>query len=323
MISDLLRHGGLSLDRLQSFCLVAEAGGVTKAARGDPVRQSLFSRQVKELEEFFGVELVRRKGRGIVLTAAGERLHRLAREQLLALSDFKRMAAGQSVELTLAAGDSLIQWLLLPRLRDIRDKLPNVTFRMLNLPTTEIATRLRDGMVDVGLVRAGSVSRGLRTSALGTMTFSWFVPTQMLPSVKAGKASARTLFSLPLATLEGAGQFRQELERVAQRQKCPFNIHLELSSFPLVARALQTGRYAAILPSIAAPELGVSGVVELRAGFLRPLSRDVVMAWNLRLARVRAALTEAIPVFRELCQLSAEPLDGTAAITLYQSHPRA
>src|SRR2546426_585059 len=180
MFENLLQQGGLSLDRLQSFCGVAEAGGVTKAAKGDPARQSLFSRQIKELEEFFGVELVRRKGRGIALTAAGERLHLLAREQLLALSDFKKASAGQPVELVLASGDSLIQWLLLPRLAAIREKLPKVCFRVLNLPTTEIATRLRDGTVDLGLVREGSVARPLQMRPLGTMAFSLFVPAQML-----------------------------------------------------------------------------------------------------------------------------------------------
>src|SRR2546428_10036760 len=99
MVSQLLQETGLSLDRLQSFCLVAEAGGVTKAAKGDPARQSLFSRQVKELEEFFGTELVRRKGRGIALTAARQRLHLLAREQLLALSDLQKASLGTTLEL--------------------------------------------------------------------------------------------------------------------------------------------------------------------------------------------------------------------------------
>src|SRR5437660_3252770 len=79
MFTHLLQEGGLSFDRLQSFCLVAQAGGVTKAAKGDPAKQSLFSRQIKELEEFFGTELIRRKGRGVTLSEAGERLNIIAR----------------------------------------------------------------------------------------------------------------------------------------------------------------------------------------------------------------------------------------------------
>ena len=104
---DLLSTSGLSLDRLQSFCLVAEAGGVTKAAKGEAARQSQFSRQLKELEEFFGVELMRRSGRGVTLTEAGRRLHVLAREHFAALGDFKADCASEPARLTVAAGDSL------------------------------------------------------------------------------------------------------------------------------------------------------------------------------------------------------------------------
>lgn len=305
MFAELLQQGGLSLDRLESFCRVAEAGGVTKAAQGDPTRQSLFSRQIKELEEFFGVELVRRQGRGIALTPAGEQLHRLAREQLLALSDFKKAAAGQPVELTLAAGDSLIQWLLLPRLKAIREKLTNVTFRVLNLPTAEIAARLRDGTVDLGLVRAGSVARPLKASPLGTMGFSLFVPARMLPASAAKHLSADAFARLPSATLEGRGQFRQELQRQAERRKLKLNLQLEVSSFPLVARAVATGGYAAILPSLAAAELESSGAVELRVDHLKSLSRELVLAWNPRLARIRTALARAIPIFCGACQIES------------------
>ena len=303
MFDNLLNKGGLSLDRLQRFCEVAAACGVTKAAKGNAARQSLFSRQIKELEQFFGAELVRRKGRGIALTATGERLHRLAREQLLALSDFKKAAVGQSVELTLSAGESLIHWLLLPRLRSIREKLPSVTFRLLNLPTAEIATRLRDATVDLGLIRAGSMARPLKSSPLGTMTFSLFIPGEMLRETKGKSVSADVLAKLPLATLEGGGQFRQELQRLSERQKLKPNLQLELSSFPLVARAVATGGYAAILPSIAAAELAGSGVVECRPDFLRPLKREIVLAWNPRLAGIRAVLDQAILVFRASCRI--------------------
>ena len=161
-----------------------------------------------------------RKGRGIALTEAGEQLHALAREQLLRLSDFKRASAGQPVELTVAAGESLIEWLLLPRLGRIRGKSPNTTFRFLNLPTAEIASRLRDGTVDLGLVRAGSLVAPLKAAALGAMTFSLFVPAQARLNPHGGKVTARVLSSMPLATLEGAGHFRQELEAVVSRAKC-------------------------------------------------------------------------------------------------------
>lgn len=103
------------MDRLQNLCRVAESGGVTEAAGGDSTWQSLFSRQIKELEEFFGVELFRRSGRGVTLTSAGQTLDRIVRECFAALADFKMECQGQPVGLSVGAGETLIQWLILAR----------------------------------------------------------------------------------------------------------------------------------------------------------------------------------------------------------------
>jgi DNA-binding transcriptional LysR family regulator len=48
----LFARSGLLLDRLRTFPAVAGAGNLARAAKGDPTRQSQFSRQVNELEGF-------------------------------------------------------------------------------------------------------------------------------------------------------------------------------------------------------------------------------------------------------------------------------
>ena len=58
----LLSISGLSLDRMRSFLMVAESGNLSKAAKGDVTKQSQFSRQIKDLEGFFGVALTKRVG---------------------------------------------------------------------------------------------------------------------------------------------------------------------------------------------------------------------------------------------------------------------
>jgi hypothetical protein len=57
---------------------------------GDPAKQSLYSRQVRELEQFFGVELTRRKGKGIEVTEQGREFARQVRAHLQSLTDFKK-----------------------------------------------------------------------------------------------------------------------------------------------------------------------------------------------------------------------------------------
>jgi len=300
MFDDLLQHGGLSLDRLQSFCRVAEAGGVTKAAKGEPARQSLFSRQIKELEEFFGVELVRRSGRGVALTEAGRRLHALAREQLLGLQDFKRDCTQERAQLTLAAGDSIIQWLLLPRLPSLLAKLPNVSLRILNLSSAEIASGLTDGTLDIGIVRSGAVGDGVITAPLGNIRFALFVPLCLLGGKRPAEVTPLVLSRLPLAVLEGEGAFRSELGRLAKRARIRLDPQIELSSFPLTARAVQTGACAAVLPELARGGFNSAEVVEFRPDWLRPMSRELVLAWNRRLARIRTVLGKAVATLRTM-----------------------
>jgi len=303
MVDDLLQQGGLSLDRLQSFCRVAEAGGVTKAAKGDAVRQSLFSRQIKELEEFFGVELVRRSGRGVALTEAGRRLHALSREQLAGLQDFKHACARERALLSLAAGDSVIQWILLPKLPGILAKLPSVALRVLNLSSTEVAGGLADGTLDLGIIRAGAATGKIESVSLGSLQFSLFAPRHLLPSKSATELRPDAAARLPMATLEGEGVFRSELERLTRRKKCGLNIHIELSSFPLIAKAVQTGTCAAVLPSSARSEFKAGEVEEIQPDWLRTLNREMVLAWNPRLARIRSLLSKAIPVLKTACRL--------------------
>src|SRR6266496_1122361 len=83
----LFQKTGLSLDRLRNFALIADAGGLSLAAGGASSRMSLFSKQVRELEAFFGVALTVRQGRAVKLTDAGRELAQLARAHLGGLAD--------------------------------------------------------------------------------------------------------------------------------------------------------------------------------------------------------------------------------------------
>jgi hypothetical protein len=77
MFERLFAESGLSLDRLRALVAVGAAGSIVRAAGNDPARQSQYSRQIKELEDFFQTGLVERHGKGIRLTANGRELARI------------------------------------------------------------------------------------------------------------------------------------------------------------------------------------------------------------------------------------------------------
>jgi DNA-binding transcriptional LysR family regulator len=183
----------------------------------------------------------------------------------------------------------------MPRLAEARRKLPNVRLKFLNLATREIVRRLADGVIDFGVVRKDAVARPLQGASLGVMGYSLFVPE----GLRGTGTAAKELEALPLATLEGEGSFRKELAAIAGKQKLRLNIEIECASFPLVARAVATGSVAGILPSVAAVDLERAGAQELRIGMLDGLKREIWLAWNPRVLKIRTALEKASQVFSQ------------------------
>jgi len=70
----------LNSDLLRSFLAIAQTGSVTEGAKQVHRSQSAISLQLKRLETILGRPVFERHGRGVVLTAAGQKLLPVARE---------------------------------------------------------------------------------------------------------------------------------------------------------------------------------------------------------------------------------------------------
>ena len=176
MFNELLSEGGLSLDRLKNFCAMAEAGGIARVAGGDPAKQSLYSRQLRELEQFFGAELTRRRGKGIEFTEQGLELARQVRAHLQSLADFKKACAGQPVEFRIASGNSIVEWLVVPNISKITTGAPFARFSFRNMRTTEVVKGLREHSIDFGILRKSAIVAPLKFHSIGQIGYALFAP---------------------------------------------------------------------------------------------------------------------------------------------------
>ena len=290
MFERIFAQAGLSLERLRAFAEIVAAGGMTAAAGDDSNRQSQLSRQLKELERYFGVELLKR-GRGpMTLTAAGTRLHQIIGHAFGALEEFHRACANEPVELLIGAGESLIQWLLLPRFSRLTTDHPRLNITLQNLRTEEILKRLVEGSVDFGVVSRLDAHRALASAPLGRLDYGLFLPGSWVKPKKPFKFPSEILNRLPLATLNGSSGMRMALEQEAEKQQLKLEVRLRFSSYPQIAQAVQTMQVAAIMPTLAAQSLPIGSFQLIRLPFLDALSRQLSLAWNQKLAEVRPAL---------------------------------
>lgn len=286
MFEALFSERGLSLDRLKVLIEVRDAGSIAQAAPGDPVRQSQFSRQLRELSEFFGCEVAQRRGKILKLTTQGERLAELAREQLRSLEDFRAECREESVAFTIGAGDSLIQWLVIPKLGELIPRFPGTRFATTNLRTNEIVQQLTDCRLDFGIIRKNAVTPALKAVSLGLISYVAIVPEKLVP--KKGKLSLeRALRELPLATQTTDGQFTSGLRALAKAHGVSVIPALACQSFPQTLASIKTGKFWAVIPEIAMRDLSFGTYQQIADVGLQSLAREAMLAWNPRLVRIR------------------------------------
>jgi DNA-binding transcriptional LysR family regulator len=285
MYRELFAHTGLSLERLRAFGEVAAAGGMAKAAPGDPIRQSQLSRQIHDLEVFFEVALTAKKGRTLVLTPAGEKLAVVVREVFTQLSDFQRAQHTKSMEITLGAGESIFQWLVLPQIQEIKRRLPSVVLSLRNLRTSAVLTALQEGSLDIGVLRSDAIPKELRGQPLGTLRYKIFVPARLT----AGRQPFRwaEALKLPFVGLEGEGRLMVKLRQAAKSMDVALRIELLCSSLPAVAASLAKIDAATVLPAFGLTEAAQGELRAVDAPFLREFDSPLSLVWNPRHANVR------------------------------------
>ncbi|WP_249975826.1 LysR family transcriptional regulator [Vreelandella olivaria] len=120
------------LSALRAFEAAARLGSVTAAAEELSVTHGAVSRQLKSLDEHFGVALFTKAGRGIALTPHGERLQNGVGEAFARLKDscatLKRDV--EESPFTLACPGSLLARWLIPRLDRLHRELPQLKLQV-------------------------------------------------------------------------------------------------------------------------------------------------------------------------------------------------
>jgi DNA-binding transcriptional LysR family regulator len=286
----LFALSGLSLDRLRTFLRVVESGNLSKAALGDPTKQSQFSRQIKELEAFFGVALTRRVGRRIEITDEGKRLALIIRRQFRELDDFRESMAGRSVSVRFGSQGSVIEWLLVPRLGEISKVLGNALVELEQMRSADVVRAVADGRLDFGIVREDAVPKEIKRWKLVEVGYALFAAN----SLWKGRSSVQEIVqSVPIAELLPGGQFTERWHSWLAKERVVPKVFTRVTSFIELAKIVQAGHAAAVLPDMAEVEFDPKRYAYRPIPALR--NRTLVLIANAR-SLDRAGITRAVEV---------------------------
>src|SRR4051812_44527569 len=188
----------MELRHLRYFVAVAGELNFTRAARKLRVAQPALSRQIRQLEDELGVQLLARNHHGVQLTDAGKAFQAEA-ISLLRQSEQAVQVARQSTQpaaphLNLGYIWGLFHSFVPPLLARFRQRSPETAVHLFDLPPLEQAKALLEGRLDAGFIGFAheADAAGLKTQKVGACTFVAALP-------KAHRAARKS--TVPLASL--------------------------------------------------------------------------------------------------------------------------
>lgn len=179
----------MELRHLRYFVAVAEELHFGRAARRMHISQAPLSAQIQKLEQELGYQLLHRTTRRVSLTGVGEEFYRRAVQILQDADELTSglglVAEGQAGQLRLGFVSSA-SYALLPRaIRRFRHTAPQVNLHLEPLTSSEQAEQLRDGDLDLGIVRGRESAPELNTVELVTEEIVACLPEDHVLAEKA------------------------------------------------------------------------------------------------------------------------------------------
>jgi LysR family hca operon transcriptional activator len=147
----------MELRHLRYFVAVVEAGSLTVAARKLHTSQPSLSRQIRDLEEEIGAQLLTRRARGIELTPAGQAFLEHARSvlsQVEAAAEAARRVAHPAKPCFVMGFLTGHELTWMPEaIQILRDELPNIDVMISSQYSPQLADGLSKGKIDAAFLR--------------------------------------------------------------------------------------------------------------------------------------------------------------------------
>ena len=230
-----MRPVSFDIDVLRSFVYGVESGSFAVAADKLARSTSAISAQMKKLEAQVGVPLLRKAGRGLALTEAGEQMLDYAR-RLLSLND----------EAVLAVSEVSLQgWVRFGLQEDLSQFLPSVLGQFARAHpqvrveaqvarNAELLSRLDAGALDLAVVWGEGGSR--RSELIADLPMRW------IGSEQQGVAwTVHADEPLPLIMFDSPCPFHSMATDALQRQGTDWRVAFTSSSLQGLAAATQAG----------------------------------------------------------------------------------
>lgn len=278
----------MNLSTLQTFIVVAEKKNLSLAAQEIHITQPAISKQLSVLEAYFGTSLVERRGRGVILTPAGEVFYRHAREMLDLMNraerDIRQMSGEVKGRMIIWASTIPGHYILPPIIAKFKKEFPDVQTVLHIGDSKEAIRKLLEESAHLGAVGVLPNNKRIEGVKFFSDELVVIVPPEH-PFAKLPEVPLELLAKEPLVWREmGSGTRSVVEDHLAQGglTSDKLNIALELGSTGAIVTAVEAGAGVSVVSRWAVlKELSLNRIVTVKIKDL-PMERDLYMIYPRR-----------------------------------------
>jgi len=301
----------MHIETLKIFCDVVENQSFSLAASQNFITQSAVSQQVRGLEERYGKRLLERKRGSVRPTAAGEILHRAAREILHSFGEMEAQLQGLNNVVTgsirVGTVHSIGLYELSEPLKHYFADFPHVNVYLEYDRASHVYEQVLRGNVDLGIIAYPTARTQITVLDFRTDRLV-IVCSPRHPLAERQRISVADLDGEKMVGFEKGIPTRLALDRLFNEKQVTVQYVAELDNIEMVKRLVEVGAGLAIIPDKAcAHEVQAGTIVKVDLsdrGITRPIGI---------IHRTGKHFSPAVERFIEYLQADSRRLEGEAA----------
>ncbi|MDL5039117.1 LysR family transcriptional regulator [Comamonas sp. Y6] len=269
-----------SLRQLRAFVAVATSGSFSRAADTLALTQPAVSRNVTELEQALGLQLLHRTTREVELTEAGRLLlgnvTRVLEDLDACLLEVQGLATQRKGRVKVASSPTLSAHLLPQCIARGRQLSPDVNIQLLDRIQSDVLLSVRSGEVDFGVVIDPSEKQDLHAQAILSEPFC-LVCLSSDRLARKKEVHWAELAGQPLVLLDHASGSRRLIDAALQSHGAAAPVVQDVGHTTTIYSMVEQGLGLSVVPQLAIPN-----------------------DWKKRAATPAKAASEAVLVSRKL-----------------------
>lgn len=245
-----------SLRQLRAFVAVATCGSFSRAADAMALTQPAISRNVTDLEQTLGLQLLHRTTREVELTDAGRLLlgnvTRVLEDLDACLLEVQGMATQRKGKVKVASSPTLSAHLLPQCIARGRRQLPGVNIQLLDRIQSDVLLSVRSGEVDFGVVIDPSEKQDLHAQAILTEPFCLVCPSSDRLARKK-EVQWADLAGQSLVLLDHASGSRRLIDAALQAHGATASVVQDVGHTTTIYSMVEQGLGLSVVPQLAIP----------------------------------------------------------------------